>query len=193
MTKAAAARTLLLALPLALVFAWTAESASLEIGETALQKLLDSKFKDGKIPIGRQDNCNDAHIETVRIAIGGGRVHVTGHLSGHVGKKVAGVCIAASYPSNFSVSGVPAVSGSTLKLTGISLDDIEKKELQAPLGLLLRSLAGDLLQIDLSHAAESALKNTAPYAIALSNLNLRGIAPGDKALTVDLDFKLSIQ
>ncbi len=191
MTKAAAALTLLLALPLAL--AQPAESASLEINESALQKLLDSKLKDGKIPLGRQDNCNNAYIETVRITISGGRVRVTGHLSGHVGKKIAGVCISAAYPSNFSVSGVPAVGGSMLKLTGISLDDIEKKELQAPLGLLLRNFAGDVVQIDLRRAAESALKNTAPYAIALSSLDLRGIAPGENTLTVDFDFKLSMQ
>jgi hypothetical protein len=193
MIKAVAALTLILALPLAFASGGPAESANLEIGETALQKLLDSKFKDGKIPLGRQDTCNNAYIETVRITISGGRVRVTGHLSGHVGKKVAGVCIAAGYPSNFSVSGVPAASGSMLKLTGISLDDIEKKELQVPLGLILRNFAGDVLQIDLRHAAESALKNTGPYAITLSSLDLQGITPADKALTVNFDFKLSIQ
>jgi hypothetical protein len=193
MINAVRALTLLLPLPVALALAGPAKSATLEIGETALQKLLDSKVKDGKIPIGPQDNCSNAYLETVRIIIGGGRVRVTGHLSGRVGKKIAGVCVAAADPSNFSVSGVPAVSGSALKLTGIALDSIEKKELKVPLSLLLTNFAGNALQIDLKPAAERALRNTAPYNVILSSLVLQSITPGDKVLSVNFDFTLAIQ
>jgi hypothetical protein len=41
--------------------------------------------------------------------------------------------------------------------------------------------------------AESVLKNAGPYAITLSSLDLQGITPGEKTLTVNFDFKLSIQ
>jgi hypothetical protein len=191
MAKALAA--LLLAMPLAIPLAGSARSATLIINEDALQKLLDSKFPDGKIPIGHQDDCNNPYIETVHITVDQGRVHVTGHLSGHIGGKVAGICVAPADPSNFTISGVPAVSGSILKLTSIQLDSIEKKELEPIIGLLLTNFAGDAMQMDLKPAAERTLSGSAPYQITLDNLLLRAITVQAKALTVDFDFKLSVQ
>jgi hypothetical protein len=63
MIKAVAA--LFLTVTLAIPFAGPAKSASLVISESTLQKLLDSKFPGGKIPIGQQDDCNNPYIETV--------------------------------------------------------------------------------------------------------------------------------
>jgi hypothetical protein len=184
---------LLLAIALAIPFAGPAGSATIVISENALQKLLDQKYPSGKIPIGQQDDCNNPYIEAVHITIGQGRVHVTGHLSGRVGGKVAGICIAPGDPSNFTLSGAPAVNGSVLKLTGIQLDYIEKKELEPVVGFLLRNFVGDAVQMDLMPAAQSALKGSAPYQVTLDNLLLQTITVQDKTLTVDFDFKLSVQ
>jgi hypothetical protein len=191
MTKAVAA--LLLTVPLAIPFAGPAKSASLVISESALQKLLDSKYPGGKIPIGQQDDCNNPYIETVHITIDQGRVHIAGHLSGHIGGKIAGLCVAPADPSLFTLSGVPTVSGSILKLTGIQLDSIEKRELAPVIGLIITNFAGDAVQMDLKSAAEGALKGSPPYQITLDNLVLQSITAQDKALTVDFDFKLSVQ
>jgi hypothetical protein len=194
MAKALAALSALLALPLALAAAAPARSASLVISETALQKLIDTRFASGKIPISRQDDCNSSYVEAVHITISGGRVHVAGHLSGRAGRKVPMIgCVASADPSSFSVSGVPAASGSTLRLTSITLDDIEKKELKLPLSLLLRNFAESATQINLKPAAEKALKNTSPYAVTLEILDLQSITAGEKVLTVNFDFKLSVQ
>jgi hypothetical protein len=191
MAKAFAA--LLLGVPFALPLAGSARSATLVISESVLQKLLDQKYPSGKIPIGQQDDCNNPYIETVHITIDQGRVHVTGHLSGHIGGKVAGICIAPADPSNFTLSGTPTASGSILKLTGIQLDSIEKRELQPVIGFLLTNFAGDAVQMDLKPAAQSALSGSAPYQVTLDNLLLQTITAQNKTLTVDFDFKLSIQ
>jgi hypothetical protein len=191
MAKAVAA--LLLAVPLAIPFAGSAKSATLVISENALQKLLDQKYPSGKIPIGQQDDCNNPYIETVHITIDQGRVHVTGHLSGHIGGKVAGICVAPADPSNFTLSGTPVASGSILKLTGIQLDSIEKRELEPVIGFLLTNVAGDAVQMDLKPAAQSALKGSAPYQVTLDDLLVQTITAQNKALTVDFDFKLSVQ
>jgi hypothetical protein len=129
----------------------------------------------------------------VHITIDKGRIYVTGHLSGHIGGKVAGFCVAPADPANFTLSGTPAVSGSILKLTGIQLDSIEKRELEPVIGLLLTNFAGDAVQMDLKPAAQSALKESAPYQVTLDNLLLRTITAQNNALTVDFDFKLSVQ
>ncbi|MGZ5005329.1 MAG: hypothetical protein ACXV8H_07405 [Chthoniobacterales bacterium] len=191
MTKVVAA--LLLTVPLAIPFAGPAKGASLVVNESALQKVLDSKFPDGKIPIGKQDDCNNPYIETVHITIDQGRVHVAGHLSGHIGGKIAGVCVAPADPSNFTLSGIPTVSGTIVKLTGIQLDSIEKRELAPVIGLILANFAGDAVQVDLKSAAEGALNGSPPYQITLDNLVLQSVTAQDKALTLDFDFKLSIQ
>ena len=193
MAKAVAA--LLLAVLLAIPFAVSARSATLIVDETALQKLLEAKFPSGKIPIGDQDDCNNPYIERVRITIDQGRVHVAGHFTGRVGKKdpLFGKCILVGDPSDFSVSGMPVASGSVLKLSGINLDSIEKSELKAAISYLLTQFVGDAVQIDLKPAAQSALKGSAPYQVTLDNLLLQTITAQDKVLTVDFDFKLSVQ
>ena len=192
MAKAVVA--LLLAVPLALPFAGLARSATFVIGESALQKLLDAKFPNGKIPIGDQNDCNTPYIEGVRISIDQGRVHVAGHLAGRIGKKLPVVgCVSLGDPSDFSVSGTPVASGSVLKLSGINLDSIEKRELKDVIGALLRNFAGDAVQMDLKPPVQNALKGSAPYQVALDNLLLQTITAQDKALTVDFDFKLSVQ
>ncbi len=193
MTKTVAALLSTLALSLALSFAEPANGATLEIGETALQKLLDSKFKDGKIPIGQQDDCNNPYIETVHVTINQGRIQVTGHLSGHIGGRIAGICIAPADPSNFTISGVPVASGSILKLTNIQLDYIEKRELERIIGFILTNFAGDAVQMDMKPAAENALKGSAPYQITLDNLVFQSITGKDGTLAVNFDFKLSVQ
>ena len=100
-----------------------ARSATFVIGESALQKLLDAKFPNGKISIGDQNDCNTPYIERVHISIDQGRVHVAGHLAGRVGKKLPVVgCVSLGDASDFSVSGTPVASGSVLKLSGINLE-----------------------------------------------------------------------
>jgi hypothetical protein len=191
MTRAFA--VVLLAVSPAIQFVGSARSATLAISENALQKLLDQKYPGGKIPIGHQDDCNNPYIETVHITIDQGRVHLTGHLSGHIGGKVAGICIAPGDPSHFTLSGTPAVSGSILKLTGIQLDSVEKNELEPVIGFLLTNFAGDNVQMDLKSVAQNALNGSGPYQITLDNLILQTITAQDKAVTVNFDFKLSIQ
>jgi hypothetical protein len=185
--------SLVIAVPLAILSAESAKCATLVIKDNALQKLLDQKYPTGQIPIGQQDDCTNPYIETVHITIDQGRIHVTGHLSGHIGGKVAGLCVAPADPSNFALSGIPAVSGSILKLTGIQLDSIEKKELQPVIGLLLTNFAGDAVQMDLKPVAQGALTGSAPYQVTLENLLLQTIIAQDQALTVTFDFKLSVQ
>jgi hypothetical protein len=185
---------LLLAAPLAIPFASHARSATLMVGETALQKLLDTKFPSGKIPIGDQNDCNNPYIERVRIKIDQDRVHVAGHLAGRVGKKLPVLgCVSAGDPSDFSVSGAPVASGSILKLSGINLDSIEKSELKAAIGYLLTNFVGDAVQIDLKPAVQSALKGSAPYQLTLDDLLLQTITAQKGMLTVDFDIKLSVQ
>jgi hypothetical protein len=184
---------LFLAALLAIPFAGPARSATLIIGENALQKLLDSKYPVGRIPLGPQNDCNNPYIETVHITIEQGRVYVTGHLSGHIGGKIAGLCVAPAAPSNFVLSGVPVVSGSVLKMTSIRLDSLERKELEPVIGFLLTNFAGDTVQMNLKPVAEAALKRSALYQIALNELVLQSITVQDKALTLEFDFKLSVQ
>jgi hypothetical protein len=185
--------SLALAVPLAISCVGSAKCSTLVIRDIAFQKLLDQKYPSGKISIGKQDDCNNPYIEMVHVTIQQGRIRVTGHLSGHIGGKVAGLCIAPADPSNFALSGTPAVNGSVLKLTGIQLDSIEKEELKPIIGLLLTNFAGDAVQIDLKLAAQSALKESAPYQFTLDNLLLQSITAQDNALTVNFDFTLSVQ
>lgn len=182
---------LLLAVPLAVACVAPSHSATLVISENALQKLLDSRYPSGKIPIGPQDECNNLYIESVRLTIDQGRVRVAGHLSGKLGTKTPFGCAQVGDPSNFTLSGKPDVSGSVVKLTNIQLA-FEKAELQLITDLLL-NFVRDTQQIDLKSAAEGALKSTAPYQIMLDNLRLQPITVQDKTLTIDFDFKLSIQ
>jgi len=193
MPKVLSALVAVIALPLTGLLCHEAKSATLVIGETALQKLIDSKFINGKIPIGRLDDCNNPYIESIHITIDAGRMRVAGQLSGQVGKKVAGYCVSATVPSNFTMSGVPAVSGAVIKLTDIKIESIEKKEVELPLGLLVRKLTEGVIQIDLKAITENALKNTAPYSVTLDSLQLQSIAIGQKQLTVNFDFKFSAQ
>ncbi len=164
------------------------------VGETALQKLLDTKFPSGKIPIGGQDDCNNPYIERARVTIDQGRVHIAGHLAGRVGKKVPVLgCVSAGNPSDFSVSGAPVASGSILKLSGINLDSIEKGELKTAIGYLLTNFLGDAVQIDLKSAAQSAFRGNAPYQITLDDLLFQTVTAQKGMLTVDCDFKLAVQ
>ena len=153
-------------------------------------------FQTARFPIGDQNDCNTPYIERVHISIDQGRVHVAGHLAGRVGKKLPVVgCVSLGDASDFSVSGTPVASGSVLKLSGINLRTRSRRgSSKTSSGPLLRKLCWGRRPIRLEAASSECLEGGAPpYQVALDNLLLQTITAQDKALTVDIDFKLSVQ
>jgi hypothetical protein len=194
------AKPRVLTLLFASTFALTAPSAhaiDLVVHASMVVKALKAQvFKDkGRYYLQRPDRCNDPYLENPTVSFKQGRVYVGAQFAGRIGGLIGGVCQSATEPSAIMLSARPVVRSQQAALEDVRLERADKPMVAAALQNLIGANSLSRLHIDLLEAVRvlTAPDKTAPYAIAVRDLQLSNLAVQNEELHVTVSGAVEIR
>lgn len=183
-------RALFLGMTLAMV-AGNAPAAEIVLEQTAVQKLVEqSLFNDnGRYYVNR--GVCAAYFENPAVSLKDGRIIIRSHMSGRFGADIGGNCVGVGLASWTTVSGAPSAQGTTVRLGGIRVDEVQDSNTQMLLNSGLVPSLPNAIELDVLKAVKGMLQSPGGQIQAeVQALSIQGVSAADNKLSVKFDFKL---
>ena len=188
------------ALLLASTFAFAAPGAhafDLVVHASTVAKALKAQvFKDkGRYYLQKPDRCSDPYLENPTVSFKDGRVFVGAHFAGKIGALIGGVCKSATEPGAIMLSARPVLRAQQAALEDVRVEAADTPMVAAALQTLIGGNALSRLRIDVLQAARAltAAERTAPFTVALRDLQLSNLVVQNEELHVTVNGAVEIR
>jgi hypothetical protein len=189
-----------LALLLASTFAFAVPGANaldLVVHASTVEKALKAQvFKDkGRYYLQKPGRCSDPYLENPTVSFRESRIYIGAHFAGRIGALIGGVCQSATEPGAIMISARPVLRAQQAALEDVRVEAADNPIVAAALQNLTGSNALSRLHIDVLQAtrALTAPERTAPFAIALRDLQLSNLVVQNEELHVTVNGAVEIR
>src|SRR5450432_492734 len=174
-----------------LAFCPPASASELAIGRDAVQSLvLATIFKDQGKWYFAKGACY-AFLEHPRIALGGGRLVIDGHLASRVGLDVGSSCVGTDFASDVRISGRFVGAASQLTLDDIRIDSVKDESTRQALDLLQTAAGTSLpraVKIDLLQLLDPATVPGTSIKVTVTALDIGRVTTQPDRVVVDFEM-----
>jgi hypothetical protein len=130
------------------------------------------------------------YLEYPTVRLRGGRLIISGHLSGRFGVALGSNCVGPGLASNFTVSGAPTFERGALILGDLQVDQVDDRATDIVRQALFPRLP-QAVRFDLQQAVQGLLQNTpGQLQPTLDSLTVLGVTAENDQLVARIDFKL---
>jgi hypothetical protein len=163
---------------------------------TVAKALKAQVFKDkGRYYLQKPDRCSDPYLENPTVSFKDGRVYVGAHFAGRIGALIGGVCKSATEPGAIMISARPVLRAQQAALEDVRVEAADTPMVAAALQTLIGGNALSRLHIDVLQAvrALTAAERTAPFTVALRDLQLSNLVVQNEELHVTVNGSVEVR
>ena len=170
----------------------TARGAEIVLEQSAVQKLVvESLFRDNGRYYIQRGACA-AWLDSPSVTLAGGRVVIRSHLSARVGMDFGDSCAGVDLASWATFSGEPSAQGTTVRLTGIRIEDVGDANTRIVLNSGVVPALPGALELDVLKSVRAMLQGASgQLQVDVQALNIESVRVADNRLSIRFDFKVA--